>query len=1486
MTVAVEGFPLSWQQEHTWRHGAGLLPIAQAVVAVDGDGSDDDLHAVVERLTRTHEILRTTFDRHPVMAAPLQVVREDAELNWRTLPWDPCTSAVEDAAMGRLLADARAAAWQESRTALSVATARVGDCRRLIVLTLPALCADEATLEQFPHELALAEDAVNRDGNVIQYAQFGDWHRQAVAALSLSGLTGISEGPARLNATVEATGVASASALEAIAEHVKLDAECVALAVYLTVISRYAPTTDVMLHHSLDWRRTGQLHRLLGPATDARAASLHVDERDSIADVARRVHTLLHPWVGSAAKENSASLDASLAVGFKYRRRPAIAEGRRFRFELLHAEFPALRRADLFEFGITHGDELITHVAAERPNPAFEWAEAIPAAYAAAISNLASSPSRIVSEVSLATERTQHSMLVAGRGRRASVNGKRIHELVRDQARLDPKRLAVIVGPQRATYGEIAARAAAIAARLVDAGVRRGDTVGIALPRSPDVVASMLAAFGAGAAFVPLDPSLPPARFRVLVEEARLSVGIAASAEAAALFASAGATSVDLAGVTNETRQVDVHLAPQDLAYVIFTSGSTGRPKAVAVEHGQIENYIAAVARLGITNAPSFATAASTSADLGYTAIFSALCTGATLHLVPEDRVLDALWFDEQASEHEIGCLKITPSHLAGLLDGGASRCLPSDTLVLGGEPPSWELVRRVKKLAPWCQVINHYGPTEATIGSAAYVLPGGEPLDEGGSIPFGPPLANVELYVVDAEMTIQPPGAPGELLIGGAGVTRGYLHAPAQTAQAFVPDPFSGRVGARLYRTGDLARARGDGTFVFVGRRDDQVKLRGFRVELAEIDSQVAAVDGVRQAAARLESTKFGDGRVVVYVVPERTSRFDGEAVQQALREQLPAHMLPSAIVPVEQLPLTASGKVDRRALAQLSDRADGAVKPPIEPRTEAERLLVQVWSETLGVEDVGIDDNFFELGGDSILSIQVISRASRAGLRLRPRHIFEYQTIAELAAAAGAPLTQHPPPRSDGDSIPLTPIQTWFFRQHHRHVDHWNQVITLRAVRPIDFDLLREAVKRLVACHAALRLRFRPEASGWIQTVAPNERADLVRRFETTSETLAGIGADLQRSLDLQKGPLLRVALVDCGPNQPQALIIVCHHLAIDGVSWRVLLDDLDFVYRELAEGRSAMPPEEQATFADWANALVAWSATPAPRGEEAYWRDILNHICALPRDAQGENAEASADSIDYSLSTEETLLLLRDAPSAYRAQVLELLVAAFCRAMASFIPDPSVVITLEGHGREHLPADLDTSRTIGWFTTRFPVHLPVDDTVSVDETVACVKEILRRIPSKGLGFGVLTSTVPEALRLNGPEPDVSFNYLGQFDQTLLPDSCFRLSDDPSGPTRDPDGLRPQLVTLESIVIGGCLNVSWVFSSACHQRSRIERLGDQFMAQLRHILAEVNRPHRATPSDFPRAGIDAQELERLEDLLTDHAAAEAVETSATNES
>ncbi|WP_426178428.1 non-ribosomal peptide synthetase [Pseudomonas sp. TWRC1-2] len=1048
-----------------------------------------------------------------------------------------------------------------------------------------------------------------------------------------------------------------------------------------------------------------------------------------------------------------------------------------------------------------------------------------------------------------------------------------IHQLFSQQASKRADAPALTFAGETLTYRELDARANRLAWMLRERGVGPQVRVGLALPRSLEMVIGLLAILKAGGAYVPLDPEYPLDRLHYMIEDS----GIGLLLSDAALFEALGELPAtvacwcledDLPMLANYSAdELPFISLPQHQAYLIYTSGSTGKPKGVVVSHGEIAMHCQAVIkRFGMRADDCELHFYSINFDAATERLLVPLLSGAQVVLRAQGQ-WDAEEICALIRTHRINILGFTPSYGSQLAQWLATQqqTLPVRMCITGGEALTGEHLQRIRAAFQPEVFFNAYGPTETVVMPLASLAP--EHVEEGaGSVPIGSIIGDRVAYIFDADLALVPQGATGELYVGGAGLAQGYHQRPGMTAERFVADPFATN-GGRLYRTGDLVRQRADGLVEYLGRIDHQVKIRGFRIELGEIETRLLEHHAVREAVVLALDSPSGK-QLVAYLVSDADHATLRDALKAHLKTQLPDYMVPAHLIVLDSMPLTANGKLDRRALPQPDPEANR--QDYVAPRNELEHTLAAIWCAVLNVQQVGMDDNFFELGGDSILSIQVVSRARQAGIHFSPRDLFQHQTVQTLAAVATRSERVSAEQGVLTGSSGLTPIQHWFFDTAIPNRQHWNQALLLKPLQLLDPHRLEQALLAVLEHHDALRLSFTPRDAQWhAEHLAVPRGGVLMQAQVRDMAQCTALFTDTQRSLDLEHGPLLRALLVD-GPQGQQRLLIAIHHLVVDGVSWRVLLEDLQTVYRQLSDGQSVSLPAKTSALRDWAARLQAYASSESLREELSLWQDRLAGPAAvLPVDRpHGSLLTRDADTVSVRLDAQHTRQLLQQAPSAYRTQVNDLLLTALARVLCRWSGHDSALVQLEGHGRETLFDDIDLTRSVGWFTSAYPLRLTPQ--AEQGASIKAIKEQLRGVPHKGLGYGVLRYLADDLCKQTMaalPSADITFNYLGQFDQSFGADALFHPLDEPAGLAHDPQAPLPNELSVDSQVYGGELVLRWTFSRERHDQQTIRELAEAYLGELQSLIAHClsDAAGGLTPSDFPLAHLTQPQLDSL---------------------
>lgn len=1032
--------------------------------------------------------------------------------------------------------------------------------------------------------------------------------------------------------------------------------------------------------------------------------------------------------------------------------------------------------------------------------------------------------------------------------------------LFREQVRRAPDAPAVMYDGRTFTYAELDRMSDSIAGHLLEqlGTLHADEPVALQVERSERMVAALLGILKAGGCYLPINPGTPSERVHTLLTMSRARVRLVEGELAVSEWRGAD---VDLrawceprtlgtAGIPEE----EAAGAGRRLAYIIFTSGSTGEPKGVLIEQHSVVRLVRGTDYLQLGPGDRVLQTASLAFDASTFEIWGPLLNGGCCCLPKGKEILEIDQFATLLQATRATTCFLTTGLFNQIADYHPEAFGALKHLLTGGEKVSVPHVNRVLAAAPRLALLHVYGPTENTTFSTWFRVNGECQYD----VPIGRPLAHSTLYILDGRGNVQPPGVVGEIYCGGDGIARGYLGRAEATAERFVPDSFGDQPGARLYRTGDFGRWDEVGRVEFVGRRDDQVKIRGFRIELGEVELRLRAQPGVQQAVV-VARAAGGTHELVAYVVAPGLAA--EERLREALATVLPDYMVPSLFVFLDALPLNASGKVNRKALPAPRPAAPsepGMVSSSGRPEDQA---LAAAWAEVLGRPPSGGEAHYFHSGGDSIKAIQMTARLRARGYRLTLREVFGRPRFADLVAAVVAVEAAQPVVAETGE-VPLTPIQRWFLETYAPPYDHFNQATLLRAEERVQPSLVQRAVEQLVARHGMLRCRLEPTAAdgGWKQTIplGPGgicwREMDLRGRPIAEAEAAMAASADeLQRGLSLAEGRL--VAAGYFRTQDTDRILLVIHHWAVDGISWRILIEELEAIYRSLASGAAPnLPPA--GSFRAWAQSLEAFGRSETLAQETRYWEAVSGRLAeaTLPRAAPAPERRH----VVFPLELTETLR--SDAMRAYGTKIEELLLAALGKAWAECVGGESLALAMEGHGRESCMSSVEVSGTVGWFTSLWPFELRTGGTWA--DRLRGVKDALRAVPERGAGYGVLRYL---QRKLPPAKPRVSFNFLGTFDAGST--ALFRGVTD--GATGEPMAAHlgsPFDLDIVGEISGGRLRVSFEF----HRSAPAPESRAVLVAAFEQAVEEaVNEGSRANPqrslADFTGGVAGLAELDGL---------------------
>lgn len=1042
-----------------------------------------------------------------------------------------------------------------------------------------------------------------------------------------------------------------------------------------------------------------------------------------------------------------------------------------------------------------------------------------------------------------------------------------VHGLIEQQAQLTPQAIAAIFEDQQLTYRELSVKANTLAAILREHGVKPNDLVVLMVEQSLDIVVGILAILKAGGAYLPIDPQYPATRIEYLLKDSAAKVVLTQSTFINKLsqwnYAGRVIDLKDPGLYRGEIAALQNVNTPHDLIYTIYTSGSTGLPKGAMLTHRNALNYLCwAIDYYKLHQGCGAPLHSSLAFDLTVTSIFTPLLTGKTVHIVADGFAGLA---DLLAQQPNFSLVKLTPAHLRLLQNALSPTVLAKLTsvFVIGGEALYAEDVQFLRSHAPHVRIINEYGPTETTVGCCIYEVDTHTP--SSGSLSIGRPIANTQLYVLDQKRQPLPLDIAGELYIGGDSVGAGYRNRVALTNEKFVVNPFSAQAADRLYKTGDLVKWTEAGLLTYLGRNDHQVKVRGYRIELGEIETAITRNELVKECVVTTYSDQSGEKQLAAYVVmresytqiEERNRMID--KLNQQLKNQLPSYMIPTYWALLEKLPLTVNGKINREALPVPEKHQIISNANYVAPRTPAEQQLAAIWRELLRVPQVSIHDSFFELGGDSIIGIQMLSRAKKIGIQFKMKQFVESPTIAHLAALAQATSVQSTQCTNvnmgNSDDIPLTPIQHWFFNRRLPNPNHYKMSLPLLEAKGcLNIANLEASLQILVRRHDSLQMRYRYTQGVWKQSLHHAEEKISCVVYDFTGlptvdqlPALQKAAQALQATLNIDTGPIFKAGLFQT--TQHQYLLLFAHHLVIDGVSWRILLEELQQIYLQLTHQQEVSLSPSTTTFQEWAIALQSYAQSPELAKELPRWLNQSSNGAALklPRDFQPDSQVEKNNKIGelvVPLNPIKTKQLLQDVPKAYQTQINDVLLTALVLAMRTLTGKQSLYLSLESHGRADVIEGIDLSRTIGWFTAIFPVYLTLDN-VNVNDiaqTLKTIQQQLRDVPHQGIGYGLLKylRTVPDTNLIKvQPTPEVIFNYFGQMDDRINNQSgLFNFTQERTKRFISNDNPPAALIDIQAVVLNGSLSTFIFYDTSAYQEGTILRLAQSFVTTLETLI------------------------------------------------
>jgi amino acid adenylation domain-containing protein len=1388
----LKGYRLSMQQDRLYRRqGEDQIWYTQCAVQLSGKLNRLSLFCTLQDLVKRHDILRTTFRRLPGMEIPVQVVIDTAEVDCPVIDLENLSAVDQTALPTAFLASMQKKVTRlEVHPLLTIELVHLSAESHLLLISLPALCADEYTLMQMVSELGqiYASTIKGMDASAeepLQYADVAAWQEQLLeseeakalpmpwdkidisqlAAMRLPFVQQIAiEGDERSFSfnSLELPLEENISALMGRrSQQYKLPVESWLLACWATMLWRLngmqAPLIGVVGNGRMYEDLTEELARALGFYARVVPVETRPGEDFSFEQVARSISKTLSETMkrqiyfswedvaeGDIVVDGTASPVFPLCFEYIAWPGPFTAGEIEFSlsksyccFDLFALKLSILQAGRELQLRFQYNPDKINAIHVER----------LASSFLELLQSSLELPRAKVSTLSLLEPETQLSLLAVGCAPRQVIPSLSLHQLFEAQVQRYPNNIAAIDSQEQMTYHQLNAQANRLACALRQRGVGPGAVVGLCLPRQVHMLVGLLGVLKAGGAYLPLDTGIPTVRMTYQLQENAAGLLLTQEAVRPHLpewegdILSLEELEVELAQASMEDQSAGT--SGEDLAYIIYTSGSTGVPKGVMVRQSSIVNYTQALCELlGAEPGWQYATVSTLAADLGNTAIFCALASGGCVQILDYETATSGEAMANWATMHPIDVLKIVPSHLSALLESQrAQELLPRRALVLGGETLSWQLVERMRQVGGACQVYNHYGPTETTIGVLVNPLGALEQQAESPGVALGYPLINTQVYVLDRWMQPVPEGIVGELYIGGAGVALGYQQKAEQTAERFVPHPYSQQPGDRLYRTGDLVRYGEEGKIIFVGRNDGQVKLRGYRIEVGEIEEVLRRHPLVRDCAVQLQQEGPGAPRLIGYVVARTDAGLSSQSLQEALGKQIPEYMVPSDFVMLERLPLTANGKLDRWQLPQPAPMSEHVPEALEEPRSPIEEMLVQIWQDVLLLPDIGIDDNFFTLGGHSLLATRVMARLQAIFQVVLPvQMLFEAPTVAGLARQIEQELLKDegieiPPPRAGvrPDEIPLSFAQQrlWFMDQLEPGSVAYLTPRALHFSGDLSAEALEQSLEGLIQRHESLRTTFEERAGRPVQVIHPAQRFTLpvidlqgLQPVKREAEIRSLASQEALRPCDLAKGPLLRVYLLR-QETQEHVVLLTLHHIITDRWSIQILVRELTTLYQLYRAGQPLSPVPLPIQYADYALWQRQWLQGDVLEKLLQYWKDQLAPplpLLNLPTDyartpLQSSQGATSFFQLPMSLASDLNVLGQQES-----ATLFMVLLAAFAVLLHYHSGQDDLIIGTDIANRNQV----ETEGLIGFFVNQLVLRIDLAHNPDFLEIIRRVRDV----------------------------------------------------------------------------------------------------------------------------------------------------------------
>ena len=1021
---------------------------------------------------------------------------------------------------------------------------------------------------------------------------------------------------------------------------------------------------------------------------------------------------------------------------------------------------------------------------------------------------------------------------------------KTVMALFEKQAKMTPNKIAVMCGDEKITYAELNKKANCIAHRLREMGVGRDDRVAVLAEKSIVMIAGVIGIVKAGGAYVPIAPDYPKERIGYIAEDCGAKAILLHQVKADL----PGRKIIDLADAniyTEAAENLDNINLENDLIYVIYTSGTTGNPKGVMIEHKSVIRLVINPNYAALNEETVILQTGQMSFDASTFEVWGALLNGGSLVLAKDDVLLDVNKLEKMIKDEKVNTLWLTSTLFNQMF---MSSCHMFDTvkyLLIGGEKLSQMHVSEFKKRNKYTTLINGYGPTESTTFTTTYVIP-----EHAEEIPIGKPINHTKVYVMDGSKLCGI-GVLGELCIAGDGLARGYLNNEDLTKEKFIKSPFSDE---RLYKSGDLVKWGADGNIYYVGRIDEQVKIRGFRIELGEIDTVLRKIEGIKDCAVIVRVNEMQDKAIYAYFVSERERNI--KEIRSELAKELPEYMIPAYMMQIDSIPVTKNGKMDRKAFPDIAARYSQEYEAP---KNEVEEIICKVFAEILNAEKVSVSSSFYELGGDSIKAIRVVSKLREHGYTTNARDILNFKTARNLAVSMGREEGVLADQGEISGGFEPTPIIHFFNQLKLNKPEHFNQSMMIKLYHA-DEDKIKNVFEKIIEHHDALRAVKREDGM-YIRKINEGKLFDYYEYEmddKNAAEYIYETGTDIQASFDLEKGPLVKLVLFK--EKEAQHLLIIIHHLAVDGVSWRIILEDFSKGYRQSINGEAVKLPLKTASYREWAQKLKEYATGSRLLEEKKYWIKV-DEMVDRGRVKRTLNEPAKYNAIDFYLEQAVTQKILTETKERYDAAINDILLAALGMAFKAVTGQKYVTVEMEGHGREMVMEDTSVDRTVGWFTIIYPIVLSPED--SIAKSVAHAKEMFRNIPSNGFGYNILKYLTD--MKFN-TEIDVSFNYLGEFEEGAAEGIAF--SEYACGEEISKENQFGRPIGFDGLIKNGRLCFTVSYDEGKYDKAFIEDIIQKYAGELENI---ANNQEEAdcikVASDY---GFNELSIDEFDDMMS----------------